>query len=140
MVSMNIKPLLSLFWLAAIFAAAEAPVLRAPTGTVVFSTETGAILSVSPSGSQGSVWHSGETGLWSARFADTTTLDAARFHATNTLYAFSWKSGPDKDTLTFTYTCPALIVRVVARPRPDGIELAAEATRIAPLVFSDPFG
>ncbi len=135
---MKIRHLLFLSVLVAHFAAAAAPVLRTPAGTVAFSPENGAILAVSPAGAAESVWQSGESGLWSARFADKTVLDAARFHATNALHAFSWKPGPDKDALTFTYACPALTVRVTARPRPDGIELTAEATPSAqPLLRLD---
>ena len=125
---MHLKLALAFSLLTSCLIATEAPVLKTLAGTVAFSPDTGAILSVSPAGSSGSVWHSGEAGLWSARFADNSVLDASRFHATNALYAFSWKPGPDKDALTLTYASAALTVRVTARPRPDGIELSAEAT------------
>jgi hypothetical protein len=112
--------------------------LQTPAGTVAFSPDTGAITAVTPKGSASSVWHSGESGLWSARFADKTTLDASRFHTTNTLFAFSWKSGPGKDTLSLTYACASLTVNVLARSRPDGIELIAETTPSAqPLLHID---
>ena len=107
---------------------AEAPILRAPTGAVTFSPETGAITAVAPKGASTSVWQSGEQGLWAAHFADGSTLDAARFHTTNALFAFSWKPGPDPDALTLSYVSAALTVRVVAHARPDGVELSAEAT------------
>ena len=145
---MHLKLVLALLLSTSAFCAVEAPagqggsardlLLRTPAGTVTFSPETGAILAVSPSASSGSVWHSGESGLWSARFADNTTLDAARFHATNALYAFSWKPGPERDALTLTYASAALTVSVTARPRPDGIELSAALTPVAqPLLHLD---
>lgn len=124
-------------WVPALLAA-EAPRLQTAAGLVAFSPENGAITAVTPHGRSGSVWRSGEAGLWSARFADNATLDAARFHATNALYAFSWKPGPSPDALTFTYACADLAVRVTARPLPDGIELTAEATPAArPLLRLD---
>lgn len=126
--AMYLKSVFSASLLAAALAAAEHPVLHTPAGTVSFSPETGAILAVTPAGTSGSVWHSGESGLWAARFADSTTLDASSFHATNTLQTFAWQPGPGKDALTFTYACPSLNVRVTVSQRPDGIELRAEAT------------
>jgi len=116
-----LPPLFGLF-------AAETPMLRTPAGGISFSPDTGSIVAVTPKGSAASIWASGAAGLWSARFADKSTLDAARFHATNALYAFSWKPGPDKGALTLSYTCKELAVRVVVRPRPDGAEFSAEAT------------
>jgi hypothetical protein len=113
-------------------AAAEAvPALRTPAGTVSFDPANGAITAVTPAGRSGSVWQSDEAGLWSARFADGSFLDASRFHATNAFHAFSWQAGPDGEGLTFTYASTALTVRVTAAPRPDGIELRAEATPAA---------
>ena len=135
---MHLKLVLAWSFLTSVLFSANTPLLRTQSGAVTFSPDTGAILSVSPSGSPGSVWHSGESGLWSARFADNSTLDAARFHATNALYAFSWEPSPDKDALTFTYASPELTVRITARTRPDGIELSAEATPAAkPLLRLD---
>ncbi len=135
---MNIKSLFSLFWAVACIAAAESPALRSPAGLITFSPENGSILAVTPNRSNASVWQSGEAGLWSARFADNTSLDASRFHATDTLHAFSWQPGPSAGALTFTYTCPAITLRVVACPRPDGVELSAEATpAVQPLLRLD---
>ena len=108
--------------------AAEDPVLHTPAGIVAFSPDTGAITAVTPRNATGSVWQSGASGLWSARFADKTMLDASRFHATNAVFRFSWRAGPDKGALTFSYTSIALVVRVIARSCPDGIELDAEVT------------
>ena len=123
---------------ASFVAAAEPLILRTPAGSVSFSPENGSILAVAPSGMTGSVWKSGESGLWSARMADNALLDAACFHATNALFTFSWKPGPDQDSLTFSYVSAALAVRVTARSRPDGIELAAETTPAAqPLLRLD---
>jgi len=108
--------------------AGEAPLLRSPAGTVAFSPETGAITAVTPNGSSTSVWRSGEQGLWSARFEGGAILDAARFHATNALYAFTWAPGAEKGTLALTYRSKELAVRLTARPLPDGIELTADVT------------
>lgn len=102
--------------------------LSSPSGDVRFSTANGSILAATPKGATSSVWQSGESGLWAARFADDATLDAARFHATNAVNAFSWKPGPDTNSLALTYISSALTVRITARPKPDGIELAAEIT------------
>lgn len=135
---MNLKLVFSFSLLSSVLIAAERPVISTPSGTVAFSPETGAITAVTPKNATSSVWQSGESGLWSARFADHTTLDAAMFHATNALYAFSWKPGPEKDVLTFTYACATLTVRITARPRPDGIELVAETTpAVQPLLQID---
>jgi hypothetical protein len=128
---MNLKLVLACSLLSSALIAAEAPVISTPAGTVAFSPETGAITAVTPKGAASSVWASGESGLWSARFADKTTLDAARFHATNARYAFSWKPGPEKDALTLSYASKELAVRVVVRARPDGVEFSAEATPAA---------
>ncbi len=128
---MHLTPILVFALLAGSFAVAEDPVLHSPAGTVTFSPSTGAIIAMTPPNATGSVWQSGENGLWSARFANRTQLNAARFHATNTLFRFSWQAGPDKDALTFVYTASNLAVNVVARPCSDGIELSAE---VAPAV------
>ena len=125
---MNFKPFFAFLLLAVVPASAETPVIRTPAGTVAFSPDTGAITAVTPAGKSASVWRNGESGLWSARFSDNAVLDASRFHATNALFAFAWKPGPDRGALTFSYASAALTVRVIARPRPDGVELAAEAT------------
>ena len=114
------------------------PALRTPAGTVTFSPETGAIMAVVPADQNASVWQSGESGLWSARFADQTTLDASVFHATNAQYRFSWQPGAGQDVLIFTYASATLTLRVNVSPRADGIELAADATPAAqPLLRLD---
>jgi hypothetical protein len=126
------------FWLSLALVAADGTALQTPAGTVSFSPDTGSITAVTPKGASASVWQSGERGLWSARFADDTALDASRFHATNALHTFSWQPGPDKDAITLCYASAALTVRVTARTRPDGIELRAEATPAAqPLLRLD---
>ncbi len=135
---MQMKYVFVFSFLATSLTAAEAPLLRTSAGTVMFSPETGAITAVMPAGQTDSVWQSGESGLWSARFSDNAKLDASRFHATNTLYTFSWKPDPDTGALTFTYASAALTVRVIAHPRSDGIELAADVTPAAqPLLSLD---
>jgi len=111
-----------------VFAQAVEPLLTPAAGCVRFSQEHGAITAVTPSGHTGSVWQSGENGLWSARFADGSTLHASSFHATNALRAFACTSGPGPDEWTFTYRAPEMTVRVSARARPDGIELSADAS------------
>jgi hypothetical protein len=108
------------------FAQAVQPVLTSPSGSVVFSREHGAITTVTPSGQTGSVWQSGEDGLWSARFADGSTLSASSFHATNALRAFTCAPVAGQDAWTFTYRAPEITVRVNAHARPDGIELTAD--------------
>jgi len=128
---MNLKHVLTFSLLPLSLIATEGPVIKTPAGSVAFSPENGAIVSVTSKEASASIWKSGESGLWSARFADNTVLDAASFHATNALCAFSWKTGAEKDSLLFTYASAALTVRVTARPRPDGIELSAEATPAA---------
>lgn len=125
---MHLNLAMAFLFSATILIAAEEPVLHTPAGIVVFSPDTGAITAVTPRNATGSVWQSGASGLWSARFADKTMLDASRFHATNSVFRFSWKAGPDKGALTFSYTSIALVVRVIARSCPDGIELDAEVT------------
>ncbi len=127
---------LPLIGLALGLAAADFPVLQKPAGTVSFNRNTGSIEAVTPKGTDASVWQSGEAGLWSARFADGAALDAARFHATNAACRFSWEPGPDKGSLVLSYASDDLSVRVTARPRPDGVELAAEATPTAQTLLS----
>ena len=107
------------------------PLLNTPAGCVAFSPDHGAITAVTLPGRAGSVWHSGESGLWSARFADGTTLEASCFHVTNALRAFACMPGPGRDEWTFTYRAPEISVRVSARARSDGIELTADATPAA---------
>ncbi len=102
--------------------------LNTPAGCVAFSPDHGAITAVTLPDHTESVWHSGESGLWSARFADGSTLDASCFHITNALRSFACAPGPGQDEWTFTYRAPEITVRVSARPQPDGIELTADAT------------
>jgi len=125
---MNLRPFFVLSLFTVCHTATASPIVNSPAGTVSFSSDTGAITAVTPKGAPSSVWQSGENGLWSAQFEDNTLLSASGFHATNTLFRFSWKNGPGKDTLTMTYTSAALVVQVIVRPRSDGIELIAEAT------------
>jgi len=102
--------------------------LNTPAGCVAFSPDHGAITAVTLPDHTESVWHSGESGLWSARLADGSTLDASCFHITNALRSFACAPGPGQDEWTFTYRAPEITVRVSARPQPDGIELTADAT------------
>ena len=108
------------------FAQAVQPVLTSPSGNVAFSREHGAITTVTPTGQTGSIWQSGEDGLWSARFADGSTLSALNFHATNALRSFACAPVAGQDAWTFTYRAPEITVRVNAHARPDGIELTAD--------------
>ena len=109
-----------------VLAHATEPMLTPPSGCVRFSPAHGAITAVTPTGQTGPVWQSGENGLWSATFADGSTIHASSFHATNALRTFASHSGPGQDEWTFTYRAPEMTVLVRARARPDGIELSAD--------------
>lgn len=108
--------------------ASDAIVIRTAAGTVQFSPANGSIIATTAGSSTGSVWQSGESGLWRAQFADGSTLDATRFHATNTSWAFSHKTAPDTNALTLSYLSTSLTVRIHVAPRPDGLDLNANVT------------
>lgn len=102
--------------------------LDTATGAFRFSATNGSLVAVTSAGSDQSIWKTGESGLWSARFADGSTLDAAVFDPTNRLASFSAKPGSPTNAWVLSYVSTALTVRVVATPRPDGVDLDAEVT------------
>ena len=55
------------------------------TCTVAFSPRDGAIVGVEQEGRQGSIWRSGEHGLWHVRFRDGSEARAADFDLDDTM-------------------------------------------------------
>ena len=92
------------------------------------SADNGALLKLTQTGKQGSVIHSGEQGLWHARFADNSTLDASAFHLNAADRAFKAQATPDGQSLTLTYSAPELSVIVTVSPAKDGLDFTAQVT------------
>jgi hypothetical protein len=93
-------------------------VMSSQRGEVRLGAIDGSILSVIPAGQKPSIWASGESGLWSARFIDGTTISATGLRL--------MKAAQEGDSLRLAYETPELDVIVVIASREDGVEMTAD--------------
>lgn len=94
-----------------------------PRGRISFSAQTGAITSVTPSGSSRSLWKSGEDGLWRIHFSDKTTLSASDFYAPS-----SERRVQRLENNTWKFESPEATVVVWAESTENGISLQSRVT------------
>jgi len=100
--------------------AAEAWTRLGRTWSVVFREADGGLERVAPAGSEGTIFRSGEHGLWRARFRDGTEARAA---------GRSFEHRRDgNDALHLTWRGKDISVAVAVRARDDGVALTAEVT------------
>jgi hypothetical protein len=95
---------------------------------IVLSRDNGSILKLAPKGRQGSIFRSGEFGLWQARLDDKTVIDATSFSATSAKRRFRWESDVQARKLRLTYRSREIDVTIVATCRDGNVDLAAEVT------------
>jgi len=111
----------------AAFEAAGDRILASGPGYVVeFSARNGAIEAMRSAAGAPVLLRSGEHGLWSLRFADGSTLDAAAFAPDDAARRFTAEVPAGDGPLSLRYECPdaSLTVEVAADER--GLELRAE--------------
>ena len=94
-------------------------------GSIAFNDTNGTILSVTPAGSGGSVWKSGEYGLWNATFKEGGAVNAAAFGTNSIPNKFSWAADSGGDILRLNYTNSDIGMSVVVSNRSDGVDFSA---------------
>ena len=109
----------------------EAFVISSDRYAVSFSAADGSIVSVSQAGKPGSIWQSGEDGLWRAKFLDGSFVNAAAFKASDAAHSCEAVADAAGNALRLTYKGPELTAVITATGRPDGIELRGEVTPLA---------
>ena len=92
---------------------------------VAFSDADGAICSVTSSGRSGSVFQSGDDGLWRATYREGGAGAAADFAAGSPTHSFRWSADPAAGSLNLTYTSADLAVTINAAERADGVDFTA---------------
>lgn len=120
-------PVLPMLAMASI-ALGEAPplVLKSGPHEIGFSSAHGSLLFLKPGGSQESLYRSGESGLWQARFRDGQTLNAAEFQAGATAKRF--ESQIDGQALLLKYQAPELSVVIRVTAQESGFDLQGQIT------------
>lgn len=112
-------------------AAGESPHLILNNGPheIGFSPTNGSLVSLKSGASPEALFHSGETGLWQARFRDGLTLNAGEFRAGATGKRF--ESQLDGNALLLKYQSPELsaVIRVTAQE--GGFDLVGQITPAA---------
>ncbi|NQT54305.1 hypothetical protein HQ576_19765, partial [bacterium] len=96
------------------------------TCTVAFSPRDGAIVGVEQAGRQGSIWRSGEHGLWHVHFRDGSEARAADFDLDSPTRSFRCEADGPAATLRMVYHSDELDVVVTVTGRLDGVDFAAE--------------
>ena len=99
-------------------------VVKGDGHAVALSATDGSILSVQQPGKPGSIWRSGEHGLWHARFRDGSEIGAAAFGAGERTF----RAQPDGNGLRLEYRGPEIEVVVAATTLAQGVEFAAQGT------------
>lgn len=108
---------------AAVTQSANAISLTGDTYSFSFSRENGSLLSVNQAGKTGSIWKSGEQGLWNARFRDNTEVNAAAFKPTGER-TFRWSTADGG--LKLEYLAPEINVTVTVTPGSGSADFRAE--------------
>ncbi len=93
---------------------------------VYFSDTNGSLLSVSPTGQAGTVFVSGEFGLWNASFKEGGSMNASAFSAGSTSSPFSWVADPPGGILTFNYSNAQIVVPVTVSEGTNGVDFRAQ--------------
>ena len=96
------------------------------TYAVTFSDTNGSILSVAAAGRTGSVFGSGELGLWNTTFKEGGALNANAFHTGSTSNAFNWALAPSGNALLLNYSNADIAVTVTVTGSDDGVDFAAQ--------------
>ena len=99
---------------------------------VSVSATDGSIVSVSQAGKPGSIWKSGEDGLWRVKFLDGSQVSAAAFKAGDAAHSFEAVADAAGNALRMTYKGPELTAIITATGRPDGVELRGEVSPLPP--------
>lgn len=102
--------------------------LVTPRGEFTFSSSNGALLAVTVSGGENSIWQSGPNGLWSAHLADKQVISATNFAATNAAKLFTYHVAEDRQSLELVYHSQDISIKIEALSLPDGMELRANVT------------
>jgi len=104
------------------------------TGEIVFSTETatiafsdvnGSVRSVTEHGKDGTLFQSGEDGLWKVTYREGGSTHAAGFAAGSVTQPFTWAVDPCAETLRLSYANADVAVTVTLAGRTDGIDFSA---------------
>lgn len=93
-----------------------------------FSATNGSLLSATPGDPNGTLFASGELGLWSASFKEGGALNATAFAANSPGNLFSWASDPAGANLRLNYTNAQIAMTVVVSERNDGVDFQAQVT------------
>lgn len=92
-----------------------------------FSDTNGSLLSVTQSGEAGTVFTSGELGLWSASFKEGGSVNATAFTAGSPGNFFSWTTNSAGSTLILNYSNSQIAVVISVSERSNGVDFAAQA-------------
>lgn len=93
-----------------------------------FSDINGSLLSVTPANHNGSLFSSGELGLWSASFKEGGSLNATAFAANSPGNRFNWSSDSTGTILRLNYTNAQIAMSVGISERNDGVDFQAQVT------------
>jgi len=93
---------------------------------IVLSRQNGSILKVAPKGQQGSIFQSGEYGLWQARLEGGATLDAAGFSTDSADRRFQYEHDAKANVLRLTYRSHAIDVTVAVKIGNENVDFVAE--------------
>jgi hypothetical protein len=99
---------------------------RGSSFALSFSDTNGSLLSVSPENQSGTIFTSGEMGLWNASFKDAGAINAADFTANSSNNLFSWTSDSAGGALYLNYTNAQIAVAIVVSERTDGVDFQAQ--------------
>jgi hypothetical protein len=95
---------------------------------IALCADNGSIVKVAKKGQGGTVFASGENGLWQARLADGRSVDAASFSATSGERRFHCARGGQPGVLRFEYRSTELDVTVNITSGPAGIDFSADVS------------
>ena len=115
---------------AVVFAQGEASV-SVITGRgfeVAFSTTNGSIASARQKGTEGTIFASGEHGLWRIRFKDGSEVRAADYRAGSRERSFRCETEEGGTALRMGFRSQAVVVDIIVKGRPDGVDLIGEIT------------
>ena len=95
---------------------------------VILSRQNGSILKIAPKGQQGSIFQSGEYGLWQARFDGGAILDAASFSTDSAERRFQSEYDAQANVLRLMYRSRAIDVTIEASFHNENVDFAANVT------------
>ena len=96
------------------------------SSVITINDTNGSIVAVTSAGQASNILAGGEYGLWSAKFKEGGSINAAAFNSSPSSSGFNWTLASSGNSLLLVYSNADLAVTVAVSNRDDGVDFVAQ--------------